>query len=250
MTALRSVPSGDLQRLRDDVWAGRLKAPLTRAGLLAVQLGHLWGALSGLPPMDAAGLQALLDAVLAERGGGRRVELVWTGPEGTSSWSRPTAAVVRELFGQARRSVLVAGYSFDHGAEILRPLHEAMRDRGVAVEMFVHVRPAPRRQADLAAHARQELLTFLAVNWSFGPPHPALHYDPRTLRPRSVESLHAKCIVVDERVSLIGSANFTDRGQSRNIEVGGLIEDESFARALASQWHAATAAGVFVRWQG
>ena len=47
----------------------------------------------------------------------------------------------------------------------------------------------------------------------------------------------------------IGSANFTDRGQSRNIEVGAVIEDASFARALASQWRSATAAGVFVEWR-
>ena len=90
------------------------------------------------------------------------------------------------------------------------------------------------------------MATFLAKNWPFGPPHPALFYDPRTVSPGAIESLHAKCIVVDERVALIGSANFTDRGQSRNVEVGAMIEDEAFAKAPASQWRSAAAAGAFV----
>jgi phosphatidylserine/phosphatidylglycerophosphate/cardiolipin synthase-like enzyme len=43
-------------------------------------------------------------------------------------------------------------------------------------------------------------------------------------------------VVVDEQATLIGSANFTDRGQTRNIEVGVLIEDAGFARQVVEQW--------------
>ena len=63
---------------------------------------------------------------------------------------------------------------------------------------------------------------------------------------RSFSSLHAKCIVVDDHWALITSANFTDRGHDRNIEVGVLVDDPSFGRSLAGQWLAALAAGVFV----
>ncbi|WP_441293152.1 phospholipase D-like domain-containing protein [Sorangium sp. KYC3313] len=47
--------------------------------------------------------------------------------------------------------------------------------------------------------------------------------------------MHAKCVVVDSAKAL-SSANFTQRGQERNIEVGVLIEDPSFASYLAGQW--------------
>jgi hypothetical protein len=57
---------------------------------------------------------------------------------------------------------------------------------------------------------------------------------------------YTKCIVVDERRALVTSANFTKRAQTRNIEVGVLIEDEHFARALVHQWRSAAEAGVFV----
>lgn len=34
----------------------------------------------------------------------------------------------------------------------------------------------------------------------------------------------------------IGSANFTSRGQTRNIEAGVLIEDPEFAKHFTLQW--------------
>jgi phosphatidylserine/phosphatidylglycerophosphate/cardiolipin synthase-like enzyme len=51
-------------------------------------------------------------------------------------------------------------------------------------------------------------------------------------------SLHAKCVVVDERWSLVTSANFTNRAQTRNIELGVLIDDEPFAQKITGQWRA------------
>jgi len=60
-------------------------------------------------------------------------------------------------------------------------------------------------------------------------------------------SLHAKCVVVDERWSLVGSANFTQRAQTRNLEVGALIDSAAFARDLIGQFRAATSARAFVR---
>ena len=193
---------------------GAIAAPLHRASLVAAQLGHLEGHVGVLDGLDAAAVAAVLEAVLAERPSaqGPKVELVWTGPEGKSGWARPTVSIVRNLFARAQVSVLVAGYSFDHGAEILEPLHAAMKERGVSVSLYVNIERASKKTANLTAHASRELATFLAKNWPFGPPSPALYYNPRTLRPTSTESLHAKCIVVDERIALVGSANFTELG--------------------------------------
>ena len=47
-----------------------------------------------------------------------------------------------------------------------------------------------------------------------------------------------------DAVSLL--ANFTDRGQSRNIEAGVLVEDQRFAEELTRQFHDAVGAGSFV----
>jgi phosphatidylserine/phosphatidylglycerophosphate/cardiolipin synthase-like enzyme len=67
---------------------------------------------------------------------------------------------------------------------------------------------------------------------------PDVHYDPRSLDPEAPKrsSLHAKCVVVDESVAFISSANFTEAAQVRNIEVGVLIRSVPFARQLAAHF--------------
>ena len=86
---------------------------------------------------------------------------------------------------------------------------------------------------------------FVAENWPFGEPRPRIYYDKRALRPGPPYcSLHAKCVVVDGARAFVSSANFTQRGQERNIEVGVLIEDASFASYLAGQWLGLIEAGI------
>lgn len=77
--------------------------------------------------------------------------------------------------------------------------------------------------------------------------HCDVYYDPRTAVPGPPwVSLHAKCVVVDERWSFVSSANFTDRGHTRNIELGVLIEDAAFAEQIVTHWRALVAAGRVV----
>jgi phosphatidylserine/phosphatidylglycerophosphate/cardiolipin synthase-like enzyme len=88
---------------------------------------------------------------------------------------------------------------------------------------------------------------FLERNWPFGEPLPTLYCDPRTADAGSRFSLHAKCIVVDERKALVTSANFTDRGQTRNLEMGVLVDDSAFGSRLVQQWRGLIEAGLLVR---
>lgn len=243
---LSRVPSADLERALAALARTPEGTPVTRASLAAARLGHLWPPLEPLAGLDAQNLARVLGAILSERAAHppARVELVWTGGEGKTAYARPTASVVRELFERAEHHVLIAGYSFDHGASILAPLHERMLAKGVAVDLYLHIERA-RHGSDLDAHLEHQVATFFATNWPFGAPLPTLYVAPRTIDPSLFESLHAKCVVVDERVALLGSANFTDRGQSRNVEVGARIEDVGFAHALVAQFRAATGAAVF-----
>jgi cardiolipin synthase C len=47
--------------------------------------------------------------------------------------------------------------------------------------------------------------------------------------------IHAKSLVVDDRVAFVGSYNLDPRSENLNTEVGLLIEDEGFARALREE---------------
>jgi len=241
LTAFSEV---ELERIARAVRQEITPSPVTSAALSDLAPGSRAEVLAGFAP---AAVLAVVEAVLTER---RRVEetkvdLVWTGPDVAASTARDTAVVVRELFARAERSVLVAGFSFDHGADIFSPLHKVMKDRAVDASIFLDLPRAPRNEIDLTTHIQREIDAFLASNWPFGAPIPRLYYDPRKVEPTSTASLHAKCIVVDECRALVTSANFTTRGQERNVEVGVLVESERFARALVHQWRNAAEAGVF-----
>jgi phosphatidylserine/phosphatidylglycerophosphate/cardiolipin synthase-like enzyme len=245
---LRDVSTSALERVRSAVAAGQLKTPVDRASLLGFGIRHQLDAIeSALAGHRSAACLAILDAVLAERESRRPTpQLVWTGPDEPGGAARDTAVVLRELFEGARESVILAGYSFDHARSVLAPLHASMRDHGVRSSFFVDLpQIAGGGALSSQAHLDVHLGNFLRDNWPFGAPSPALYYDKRALVPGPPFcSLHAKCLVVDGARAFVSSANFTQRGQERNIEVGVLIEDPSFASYLAGQWLSLIDAGV------
>jgi len=242
----------ELRRIRDRLRAPGRWTPPSREELEALGLGPRAAPVAaGLAAFDAARASDILGLLLAERERRppSRLELVWTGPEPEAAESRRTSVVVRRLFERAGKSVLVAGYSFDHGSAILEPLYRAIAERGVRATLFLDIEGTAPSDVEVETFAAARIERFLAENWSFGPPYPVLYYDPRTASPSHHVSLHAKCIVVDEAVTLVTSANFTARGHERNIEVGVLIEDALFARRLVEHWLRLVSLGFVQRYQ-
>ncbi|HWO26047.1 MAG TPA: DISARM system phospholipase D-like protein DrmC [Kofleriaceae bacterium] len=234
--SLSAVSLSQLDQLLRLVGNHELPVPLTEVALQARGLGHLWGELTWATGIDRAALITVLEVAVAERRTRPmpRLELVWTGPEAKVAAARDTAVVMRELFNRAKHSVLIAGYRMDGGKTMFEPLQTAMRERGVEVRIFLHFDDRPGMSAEEAVRAG--VYEFLTSSWPNGDPVPTIYYDPRTVSPGSTINLHAKCIVIDELWSLVGSANFTHNAHARNIEVGALIEDAAFATALTSQW--------------
>lgn len=240
---LVDVGAADLELLLRALDQGAL-VQLDDASLQRLGLGHLQPSLAPFAGLPAPVATLVLDAVLAERRlkAVPRLELVWTGKEAGLRPRRDTGVVVRELFAAATQTVLIGGFRFDHGGEILAPLYQAMAERGVEVDIFVDVERAEPGQ-DPGRVAAIAIERFYTRNWPFGHPRPRIYYDPDTVAPGAQTSLHAKCLVVDRRYALVSSANFTDRGLNRNLEAGVLIEDPTFARRLSEQWLALVASG-------
>ena len=91
----------------------------------------------------------------------------------------------------------------------------------------------------------------LQVSCPFGPPYPDVYYGPRSaITGPPWVSLHAKCIVVGDELAFVTSANFTERGQTRNLAVGVSIEDRYFAtlrRSSGGTWFHAGSKPMLVR---
>ena len=250
---LAEVSTSALERIRDAIAGHNLTTPLTRAGLVSFGIRHQLDALTAaLSGHSRQACLAILDVVLAERAKHNTPapELVWTGPEGHGATARDTAIVLRELFESARDQVILAGYSFRNATDVLAPLHRAMVDHGLSTTFFVNIEQAAILTSPPERHADHQLANFNTTIWPFGPPYPRVYYDKRALEPGPpFASLHAKCVVVDGERAFVSSANFTLRGQERNIEVGVRIDNQQFALHLARQWLSLVEAGHVHRWK-
>ncbi len=246
---LSAVATSTLERLRNAIAAGRVKMPVTRAGLLAHGISHQLEALEGaLSGHTALACLSVLDVALAERRTSTRPapELVWTGPERAHATARDTAVVLRALFERARTQVILAGYDFTKGSSLLEPLWIAMRDRRVDVRFFIHIEQAGALLPDPAAYGDQAVREIMEQVWPFGDPRPRVYYDARALTPYPRFNMHAKCVVVDGETALVTSANFTRRAHEHNTECGVLLESAPFAHHLARQWMGLIDAGLVV----
>lgn len=250
---LSRIPRAMLELLLAAIGRGRLECPFSAADLLDAGFqGDPEDVVAMLGRLDRAGAMAALRVAIAERvhRPPPRLDLVWTGPETRATLAPGTRAVVERLFESARRSVIVGGYTFDT-PEILEPLHRAMRDRGVTAMLFLNVPSEADSAAEVEAVATRSIDRFFREIWVFGVPKPDVYYDPRSVvRGPPWVSLHAKCIVVDDERALVTSANFTDRGQTRNVEAGVLVEDRAFSGELGAQWRQLVNEQLMTKYRG
>lgn len=269
-SAVLSLARLETHRL-EALWR-RLGALPAKTRVLEEHLGaeELTEVLESLLGQPAWILVSLLEAVLAERGsfapvvpapgldvprvefrverllGTTSPELVWSGDTGRRSCARKTRYVIEDLFAAATSRVLIAGYSFDSASDLFVPLFDRAEQlvteglpppkvRVVLDCSQLKVKPGEGPE-DLARRAASE---FTRVCWTRKTlAAEILYYLPSAERRGTFApySMHAKCIVVDGGMALVGSANFSNRGRDRNLEVGTLIRDHHFVQSLLAAW--------------
>lgn len=205
------LPAADVRRLASAAAQGShtVRALRRQAGaaVLRSACDQLLGRLSGENPTYLAGLLAGA-AQAVDRGRQRQsLDVVWTGPETGSGAGRLTAATVIDLIGHARREILIVSYA-THSEPAIEASLVAAAGRGVEITILAE------RHADNPGYTARGTpfpgLQALRLRW------------PASRRPAGA-ALHAKIIVVDDTIVLIGSANFTSRGMESNLECGILI---------------------------
>ncbi|MDB5310761.1 MAG: hypothetical protein JWO38_4963 [Gemmataceae bacterium] len=254
---LQQLTDTDLRTLAAALASGRLDPPYTpvavgrAVGVAAATL--VAGRLSemGEQGMRPEHVRVVLEAIAAARtsrpGPDDAVELVWTGPEAAGTANRDTAVVVRELFAQATESVVIAGFAVYQGRTVFLGLAERMAAcPGLRVRLYLDVHRGHLDTSEETEILRRFARRFVEQDWPVGYSLPEIYYDPRSLSqdPAKRSSLHAKCVVVDRRVALVTSANFTEAAQERNIEAGVVIRSPRLAARLADHFGALADVGV------
>lgn len=164
-----------------------------------------------------------------------------------------TGVVLRRLFQQAEREVLLAGFRVTD-REMLEGLRRP-EARRLDVRLFVDLTPEvspngwawqePPSPEALPARWWQD---FLDGIWPEAMEAPRGWYSPLTVRPGAEgwRSMHIKTVVIDRTQWFVTSANFTTRARERNFELGALISDPKTAEAVIRHFEGMQRAGIFV----
>ena len=250
----------DLLSLSAALKSGRIVPPYSGLQVSRVVSGTLANSVrDGLVALQEKGFTALqivtvLELISGDRNSSRAVEssidLVTSGPEAPGITNRDTSVVVRELFSHANKSVLVVGYAIYQGNRVFESLAKRMDELpDLNVQFFVNIARQDRDKTASEILVSRFKQRFKDTQWPTGSRLPELYYDPRSISDDEPvrSSLHAKCIVIDGELVFVSSANFTEAGQERNIEVGLKICNEWLANQLTVHFQQLREHGLAVR---
>lgn len=144
-----------------------------------------------------------------------KFSLVVTAPPSFAIDAKPTMTVVQSMLEEAKRNILLTGYSLSSYFSGLTDIIIDKSQRGVFVKFFIN---DVEKQPDVAKLLRYKG-RFLKI------------YDYSNDEDK-MAALHAKVISVDRTRTLITSANLSYHGQQGNIEFGTLIESAGIARQV------------------
>ncbi|HET6840598.1 MAG TPA: DISARM system phospholipase D-like protein DrmC [Candidatus Angelobacter sp.] len=234
---LSRAPS-DLRALAAAIKMGRLSPPFSAVAVKqivnddgdAVARSLMEMSDTGMPAAGIASTLELLAATMVDR---PRIEdlvqLVATGPQVSGIANRDTSVVVSNLFSQAEKSVLVVGYAVYQGQKVFQSLATRMTERpDLNVKMCLDITRKPGDTSMESELVKRFCYHFRTTQWPTGARLPEIYYDPRSLAVDRMDaaSLHAKSIVMDGEHVFISSANFTERGQTKNIELGLILRSQ------------------------
>jgi phosphatidylserine/phosphatidylglycerophosphate/cardiolipin synthase-like enzyme len=177
------------------------------------QGGHLLAA-AGLNHTTADLAVAVLTAVAGAKGSNREVTPVWTMP-GNDAHIGHLTSQFHVLVRGARQSITCATYNFQPSSQMWSELALAAGRPGVAVTVYVDAAKAD-------AVAVQKQLDGATV------------YRSGELDSGRKVVSHAKFVIVDHRLVLLTSANFSLSAENRNIELGVLLNDSGLAESIES----------------
>ncbi len=176
---------------------------------------------------ECAELVSILENAITS-GDADKVSLVVTAPPSFSINARTTMNVVQSMINGAERNILITGYSLSsYFSELVDTIIQKSQ-RGVFVKFFVNDLD---KQPDFDKVLRYKGRFLKVYNY---------HQDEDKMA-----ALHAKVISVDQRQTLITSANLSYHGQQGNIELGTLIESKQIARQIEDVFTKLTFSKVF-----
>ena len=169
-----------------------------------------------------------------------QVEAVWTGPRVGAAGLRRTEQVLLEMIGAAQVSIWLVTFAAYRVPLVSGALRAAIA-RGVRLQLVLEDREVSEGKVTfdpwpaLAAAGLRGAEVFV---WP-------IDQRPRDERGRH-GTLHAKGLVVDDRMAFITSANMTEDALNINMELGVALHVPHAVRQIADQLRGLVSQGVLV----
>lgn len=148
-----------------------------------------------------------------------RISVVVTGTAWMGSGIGSIESALERLFREAEEEIALTAYTISSSADLLLDWLEVALTRGVQVRLVIN--RLNSQPPDVVARLRQLATTY-----------PYFHLHDFTSE--SDADLHAKAIVVDRRLALIGSSNLSRRGLLLNHELAVLVEGPTAAEIASA----------------
>jgi len=146
------------------------------------------------------------------------VSVVVTGTAWMGGGIGSIESALERLFREAQQEIALTAYAISSGADLLFDWLETSLARGVQVKLIVnHLTNQPQ---DVRVRLHQLTTTYA-------------HFYLYDFIPESQADLHAKAIVVDRQLALIGSSNLSRRGLLVNHEIAVLVQGSAAATAAS-----------------
>lgn len=139
------------------------------------------------------------------------VQILATGPEFIGEGVRGTGQVVEELITEAKNEIQILAYLFTKSGKVISLLEKSLR-KGIKVSIVIN----DMENQDVEVKTKLRELSSEFSNLKVIDFHR-----------NSGEQLHAKVVVIDRKKAVVGSANFSWSGLTRNYEVGVLLSGEA-----------------------
>lgn len=163
------------------------------------------------------------------------MDLILSGPDASGVPARDTAIVMQTLIEKARHEIILIAYAIHNGQKLSKRFAERMaEDQDINVWFYLNIARGPNDTSPTSEIVRRFAREFLKNHWPWEV-QPRLYYDTRSLEPNAsaCASLHAKCLIIDSRIALITSANYTKAAQKRNIEAGIVLQYQPCVQRIA-----------------
>ena len=166
-----------------------------------------------LSEKEAREIFAMISA--AAEGSDDSAELVVTAPPSFALKTKPTKVTVTSMLTSAKSSILITGYSLsDYFSDLVDCVIRKSQE-GVLVKFFVNDIGSQKTFDRLCSYRGKFLKIY--------------NYPKQEDK---MSALHAKVISVDQKETLITSANLSYHGQEGNIELGAQIHSRELAKQI------------------